>query len=153
MAQWVRTSWTKTSRGGPAAARRNAAPIAFRLPAEVAPFVHEVLMREVDDFHPHATIRAEPPGRDAGLRQVGERLRVHPVPSIWGMPRRDRRPPAVLLLPGEWVRWQINYRFVGMSGSDWSYRLDTLNLAYGQVPVDTFLGEPTYLVDERGWLR
>jgi hypothetical protein len=28
--QWVRTSWTKRSRGEPGAARRNAAPAAFR---------------------------------------------------------------------------------------------------------------------------
>ncbi|MFG3641680.1 hypothetical protein ACGF3C_15570 [Micromonospora sp. NPDC047762] len=47
------------------------------------------------------------------------------------------------------MRWQINYRFVGMSGGAWLYRLDTLNLAHGAVPADTFLGEPTWFIDER----
>jgi hypothetical protein len=59
----------------------------------------------------------------------------------------------VLLKPGEWVRWQINYRFVGCCTGDWSYRFETLSVAHGQVSVDTFLGEPTYVVDERGYLR
>ncbi|MER5689898.1 hypothetical protein [Streptomyces sp. NPDC002205] len=30
--QWVHTPWTKESRGGEAASRRNAAPIGFALP-------------------------------------------------------------------------------------------------------------------------
>ncbi|MFD7130855.1 hypothetical protein [Streptomyces sp. NPDC059894] len=29
--QWIRTSWTKESRGGEAAARRNAVPVGFRV--------------------------------------------------------------------------------------------------------------------------
>jgi hypothetical protein len=116
--------------------------------------MHGILMRETEDFHPHATVRAEPAADwEVELRQVGERLRVQLVPSDWGMPRRSRRAPAVLLMPGQWVRWQINYRFVGSCGGDWSYRLDTLNLAHGQIPADTFLGQSTYFVDERGYLR
>jgi hypothetical protein len=44
--QRVRTSWTTLSRGGPAAARRNAAPVGFVLPEVVAPLAHEVVMRD-----------------------------------------------------------------------------------------------------------
>jgi hypothetical protein len=71
----------------------------------------------------------------------------------FGMPRRWRRPPAVRLAPGEWLRWQINYRFIGSWGGEWAYRLDTLNLACGLVRADVFLGTPTRQVDERAYLR
>lgn len=43
VAQLVRTSWTKLSRGGDAAARGNAAPVGFALPAPRRPLAHEVL--------------------------------------------------------------------------------------------------------------
>jgi hypothetical protein len=154
--QWVRTSWTKASRGGPTAARRNAAPIAFPLPAAVGPLVHEVVMREEKNFAPHAEHRVGIPAEhEVELRLVDDRLRVMLVANAWGMPRRNRRPPAVLLKPGEWLRWQINYRFSGSRpwGHQWSYRLDTLNIANGPVALDAFLGEPRHLVDERAFLR
>ncbi|MEU6037222.1 hypothetical protein ABZ801_17625 [Actinomadura sp. NPDC047616] len=68
---------------------------------------------------------------------------VHP-----GAPPLRRRPRRV---PGETLRWQINYRFSCYHG--WSYRLDTLNLAYGTAfPPDVFLTPPTRNVDERARL-
>lgn len=115
VAQLVRTSWTKRSRRAPGAAPRNAAPAAFLLPALQPPFVHQVLMGEHDDFQPHFTVHEGLPGtgpdsaillnEDNGLLQV--QLTVTP----FGMPRRWRRPPAVRIAPGDWLRWQINYRF------------------------------------------
>ena len=69
------------------------------------------------------------------------RLRVELVVTPFGMPRRWRRPPAVRLSRSEWVRWQVNYRFPYESG--WSYRLDTLNLAYSLESSDVFTGVPT----------
>ncbi|MEU6602543.1 hypothetical protein [Streptomyces flaveolus] len=50
-------------------------------------------------------------------------------------------------MPGAWLRWQINYRFSGYS-RDWTYRLDTLNIAFGPAPTNLFLGTPTHHVDE-----
>ncbi len=58
------------------------------------------------------------------------------------------RPPAVWLCSGEWLRWQVNYRF-SVPRSDWSYRLETLDLAYGPADAVVFLGIPTHRVDER----
>jgi hypothetical protein len=57
--QRVVTSWTKQSRGGAAAARRNAVPEAFSLPAAGpgAVWVHEVDAREHDDFTPVEAVR------------------------------------------------------------------------------------------------
>lgn len=151
--QLVRTSWTKRSRGGPEAARRNAAPTAFPLPADLSWALHEVAMEEFDSFEPRMQMRdLSDPG--TVLREADGLLRVAP-PEVtrFAMPRRDRRPPAVRLAPGEWLQWQINYRFVGSCSGDWSYRLDTFNIVYGATAPDVFLGVPTRQVDERRSLR
>jgi hypothetical protein len=152
--QWVRTSWTKRSRGGVGAARRNAVPVGFAVPAGHAPFAHLVVMREQDDFRPSDSVEAVT-SVDVSLRRVGTRVRVFPrIGPLFAVPPRPRRPPAVHLLPGEWVRWQLNYRFSSATGAwDWTYWQDTFNIAHGRTDADVFLGEPTYVVDERGPLR
>ncbi|MET8357948.1 hypothetical protein [Micromonospora sp. NPDC005171] len=147
--QWVRTTWTKRSRGGAEATRRNAVPVSFALPAQAMPLTHEVDMAEADGFEPREGLVRAPYRSEVRLRLADGQLRVELLASAWGMPRRHRRPPAVRLAYGEWLRWQINYRFTGMSGGAWRYRLDTLNLAHGAVPADTFLGEPPRFIDER----
>jgi hypothetical protein len=87
------------------------------------------------------------------LREANGLLRVQLTVAEFGMPRRRRRPPAVRLARGEWVRWQVNYRFSPCCG-DWTYRLDTLNLFHGSADSrDLFLGVPTYYVSELGSLR
>ena len=152
IAQWVRVSWTKRSRGGQAAARRNAVPSGFPLPTIQSPLVHTVMMAERDDFESRESLHyGEPDQTEVLLREADGRLRVELVITPFGMPRRWRRPPAVWLSQDEWVRWQVNYRFPYEDG--WSYRLDTLNLAYGPVSSDIFTGVPTLHVDERASLR
>ncbi|MGI8335719.1 hypothetical protein ACRYCC_37705 [Actinomadura scrupuli] len=154
--QWVRTSWTKRSRGGEAATRRNAVPVAFMLPQSGLPFVHDVRMDESAGFEPRiALLDGPPPVDDVDLRESDGLLRVHLSATPYGVPRRWRRPPAVRLARGEWLRWQINYRFSGTCscGQEWNYRLDTLNLAYGPVDSGAFLGEPGRHIDERARLR
>ncbi|MFF2197849.1 hypothetical protein [Streptomyces sp. NPDC058157] len=155
--QWVRTSWTKESRGGRGAARRNAAPTAFVLPPGPPPFTHEVRMHEAEAFQPRSVVHDGMPdsGTDAGvlLREVDGVLLVQLVATPFGMPRRWRRPPAVRLARGEWLRWQINYRFARLCGGEWTYRLDTLNIVHGPARPDLFLGAPTRHVDERAGLR
>lgn len=148
-ALWVRTSWTKKSRGaGAGAARRNAAPVGFPLPG---PGVQEVRMDESSGFEPRwragelSVDEVSLTEEDTGV------LRVHLIDDKWGMPHR-RRHPAVRIASGEWIRWQINYRFVYFCSGDWSYRLDTLNLAYGEHDTNVFLGTPTRFVDERARL-
>ncbi|MEU3528086.1 hypothetical protein AB0E62_30175 [Streptomyces sp. NPDC038707] len=151
--QRVRTSWTKVSRGGTRAALRNAAPIAFSLPPGLTSALHDVSLRESDSFVPYTSVRdLSDPG--LGLRESDGLLRVHrPETTVFGMPRRTRRPPALRLAPGQWVQWQINYRFVGTWGGPWSYRLDTFNVAYCPASLEVFLGAPTHRVDERARLR
>lgn len=152
IAQWVRTSWTKRSRGGVAAARRNAVPSGFPLPSVQPPLVHTLAAAERDNFEVRESLHyGEPDRADVLLREADGMLRVELVVTPFGMPRRRRRPPAIRLSQGEWVRWQVNYRFPYEDG--WSYRLDTLNLAYGPVLSDVFTGTPTLHVDERASLR
>ncbi|MGW2367792.1 hypothetical protein ACWCZ5_19690 [Streptomyces sp. NPDC001667] len=152
--QWIRTSWTKQSRGGEQAARRNAVPVGFTLPHALAPFAHRVRMHERDGFAPY-DVQEELSRVNVQLREADGRLRVQPrIEPLCGLPPRTRRPPAVRLAPGQWVRWQLNYRFSSASGmQDWSYWLDTFNVAYGPVNDDVFLSPPTVYVDERGPLR
>lgn len=157
--QRVQTSWTKQSRGGPLAAIRNAAPVGFALPRVTPPFLHEVWMRESEESRPqHRSVdELSNAAEDHGvlLRVEGDgRLRVQLAVAPFGMPRRHRRPPAVRLNRGEWLRWQINYRFAGGTrGDQWTYRLDTLNIAHGVVVADLFRGVPARDVDERALLR
>ncbi|MFF7728537.1 hypothetical protein [Streptomyces sp. NPDC008001] len=111
-------------------------------------------MREAEGFSPRMSerdlsraglvLREEAGG---GALQVGP-----PEVTHFSAPRRNRRPPKVRLVPGQWVRWQINYRY-GNQGGPWAYRLETFNVAYGAAPADVFLGTPTRSVDERGFLR
>lgn len=153
-AQWVRVSWTKLSRGGPAAAVRNALPAGCVLPELPGRSAHVVRMREEAGFAPVETV-ADVGTLNVSLREVGGRLRVLPrIGPLHGLPPRKRRPPAVKLAPGEWVRWRLNYRFSSSAGmQDWSYWLDTFNVGYGDLSAEVFLGEPTRFVDERGPVR
>ncbi|MFJ8923508.1 hypothetical protein ACIREK_29020 [Streptomyces sp. NPDC102415] len=152
--QWIRTSWTKQSRGGEAATRRNAASVGFRVPPLPPAVAHVVRMHECYDFAP---FDGQENLRKVGvqLREDGGRLRALPrVQPLFAIPPRPRRPPAVRLVPGQWARWQLNYRFSSAAGvRGWSYWLDTFNIAYGPVEADAFLSSPTVLVDERGPVR
>lgn len=122
-AQWVRTVWTKRSRGGAAAARRNAVPVGFPLPEVPLDRAHVVWVTERQDFTPEESRRdldgipVSLPERDGGLRVFAR--------GGFGVPLRPRRPPAVWLRPGQWVGWQLDHRHSRSSGTaDWSYSLD-----------------------------
>lgn len=151
VAQRVRTTWTKRSRGGPGAAARNRVPIAFPLPAGVE--LHDVQVDESAGFEPRFAGRPLTELDDVRLREADGGLLVLVTPSLWGMPRRNRPRSPVRLEPGEWLRWQVNLRFGATysSGREWSYQLETLNLAYGGRP--DFTGKPTRSVTELGDLR
>ncbi|UGT44035.1 hypothetical protein LTV02_11900 [Nocardia yamanashiensis] len=153
-AQWVRTWWTKQSRSGAAATRRNQLPVAFPLPEIAAPLTHEVVMREWHyDFEPESSILYALPDRsEVAIKEEGSTLRVMPASAQpKGVIRR--RPPAVRIREGEWLRWQITYRHASLLGrGPWYYRLDTLNVAYGPVTANVFLGTPSRFVDERAQL-
>lgn len=159
--QHVVVEWTKRSRGGAGAARRNSVPHGYPLPHPPAGRgVHHVTCLEYGDFaaaHDWAALPAPGVGQgpvrehELRLRLDGPALHVLMEVGNYGMPRRPRR-PAVRLRPGEWLRWLINAR---MHGDDdgWWYRLDTYNVVVGPHAADVFLGTPTRVVDERAYLR
>ncbi|MGW7522413.1 hypothetical protein [Streptomyces sp. NPDC054783] len=150
--QLVRTVWTKRSRGGAAAARRNAVPVGFPLPEVPLDGAHTVWVAERHGFEPRES-RTDLGGISVSVRERDGGLRVF-VHNGFGVPLRPRRPPAVWLPPGKWLRRQLNHRSSSASGmADWSYSLDTFNVAYGAVERDVFLGEPAVLVDECGPVR
>ena len=151
--QWIRTMWTKRSRGAPHSDARNRAPLAFVLPAGPGPLLHDVLMQERDGFHPHFTVTEELPARwRLHLREKAGDLTVQ-LPRGFGVPVRNYR-PSVTIGRGEWLRWQMNSRFSSATGrNDWMYELQTVNLAFGPVERDAFLGVPSHLVDELASLR
>lgn len=152
IAQLVRTEWTKQSRGGPGAALRNAAPVGFALPSVHPPLTHVVIMAERDGFEPAESLEYARPDRDnIRLTEAGGRLRVALVPSRMGAPERAFRPNDAWLERGEWLRWQINYRFAFYDS--WKYRLDTWNIAYADAESGTFTGTPVRRIDERAQLR
>lgn len=153
VAQLVTTWWTKESRGGAAATRRNALPIAFPLDDRHRPLTHTVTMHEDENFEPLVTVTRDVPDRAVvQLREADGRLRVMLVSAQVFV---RRRPPAARIEPGQWLRWRMNYRFRTWAGvGPWRYRLDTLNVAFGPgIDDDIFLGTPTKLVDERALLR
>lgn len=155
--QWVRTSWTKRSRGGPGAIRRSTLPEAFPLPESAPPFVHEVRMQERDGFTPTTTITSGlPPTTDVELTETDDTLRVLLVAQAipeWASNGLDLawRPAAVTLRPRQTLRWQITHRFTTERG--WHYRLDTLNISYGKHTAEVFLHPPTHRIDERSQPR
>lgn len=160
--QWVSIEWTKRSRGGRGAALRSAAPVQFRLPGRRAGVVQEISIAERNDFVPIESVDIMPPEREPGPARSGLRLvradrgvRVELLLARHGAPGRTRRPPAVWLGPGQWLRWQVNYRVSWplIEGGQWEYRQDTLNIAVGPAEPELFFGEPTRHVDERGLLR
>jgi hypothetical protein len=75
-----------------------------------------IRMHERDGFEPYDA--QEERGKvDVQLREADGRLRVFPrVQPLLALPPRPRRPPAVRLAPGQWVRWQLNYRFSSALG-------------------------------------
>ncbi|HEX2144135.1 MAG TPA: hypothetical protein VHG10_06485 [Glycomyces sp.] len=120
--------------------------------------MHEVTMREAEGFQPHFATLTEMPASSvqagAFLQMEGDgRLKVRLIPSPFGIPHRKQRPPAVRIERGEWLRWQVNYRFAGLSGGKWTYRLDTLNVVNGPASTNIFIGAPTRHVDECAILR
>jgi hypothetical protein len=153
---WVRTYWTRRSRGAPGAIRRSALPEAFPLPDAAPPFVHEVRMSERDDFTPHSTVtNGLPSSTEVELTEANGLLHVLLVAQHapeWASNGLDLawRPAAVPLRPRQALRWQINHRFRAERG--WYYRLDTLNVSYGKSSAEVFLHPPTRRIDERAQL-
>lgn len=150
--QLVKTTWTKASRGGGEASRRNSVPTLFPAADQARPCWQEISQDELDGFTPRMTVTTGIPGKALiALTESADLLRVLPRPISYGSPHRRRRPPAVRLARTEWLRWRINYRYHSHQG--WIYRLDTWNIAYRPASSEVFVGPPRFDVDELAWMR
>ena len=154
--QRISTWWTKESRGAPAATARNSAPIAFPLPPDFTSGLHDVVMREATDFEPTERT-ADLADTELGLplQAVGGSLHIRPPERYPGsVIIRNRRPPAVNLDAGQWLRWQINHCLIAWSGGPSHYVLQTFNVYFGPPPGPRiFLSTPARSLDERSRLR
>lgn len=118
----------------------------FPLPEIGGPLLHEIDMREWQDFAPQISIGHDlPDPTRIGLRESGGLLLVSLAPAPGGNPAREYRRPDIELAPGRWLRWRINYRFSPM-WSNGFYRQDTLNLAYR---ATDFTSPPARDIDDR----
>lgn len=150
--QWVRTYWTRRTRGGPQAARRSALPEAFPLPDASPPFVHDVRMYEGTGYEPEFSLAEGLPPEDmVRLTEADGVLRVKLVPDhssreLTGL-EAGRKSEGVPLKRRHTLRWQVNYRLAAEWG--WYYRLDTLNVAYGMWSAEVFVQPPVRRIDGR----
>lgn len=160
--QEIVTNWTKASRTGQGARRRNAVPASLPLPhTPAAPgrltslVHHQVAYPEAREFQAdRSRFETRPLNRGETLR-VGCALVRHVdggAEVVWawhrrcGAPPRSEHPRTVLTLAaGEWgrVRWSgRRSSLFGMQG--WSYQQTTVNVAvHAGVPLDPFPGQPT----------
>jgi len=124
------------------------------LPDVTLPVTHEITFDERSLFVPRVLVRhGEPAEAEVELTEADGMLRVFLTATGFGIPNRWRRPPAVRLAAGQWLRWQINYRLAGPCCGEGTYQQDTLNLAYGKVSANVFQGTPSHHRDERAHLR
>ncbi|GAA1540263.1 hypothetical protein GCM10009678_23300 [Actinomadura kijaniata] len=143
--QWVRTSWTKRSRGAPGAVRRNACPLAFPLPDAPQPFLHRVTMAEWEDFRPRFRSAGElPPTRWVRFEER-DGLLVVGFPGVTGS-----RPRSLPLRRRQTLRLRTTWaESVSYYNPTRIYHHDTFNIAYGPVSAEVFLRPPSREVDLR----
>jgi hypothetical protein len=167
LVQHIICSWSKASRGGPSAARRNAVPEALPLPdAGVgkrgdALIQHTASYGEGNDFA--SPSRDSFTAESAGVISIGC-VRVEPLGGgarvafeydfrRAGMPPRETHPRAQTktdfeLGVGEWGRVLYNGRFSSDEGG-WWYQKTVVNVGcYDEVQAGVFVSTPPlYTVD------
>ena len=167
LVQHVTSSWSKASRGGPSAARRNAVPEALLLPKAAvgkrgnALIQHTASYGEDNDFvsPSHDSLTAE----SAGVIRIGC-VRVEPLDGgarvafeydfrVAGMPPRDAHQMAKAradfeLAVGEWGRVLYNGRFSSDEGG-WGYQKTVVNVGcHDEVQAEAFVStRPLYTID------
>ncbi len=137
--QWISLSWGKAARGGPLATRRNACPVGLPLPDHPQPFTHRVVMSQWGDFEPRSRIEtALPPEDVVALVDLGDRL------AVWFTLLRKERMRPRYVLRNQYIRLTVHSRET--TESQWIWKRDTFNIAYGPVSGETFLLPPNHVV-------
>lgn len=160
--QRITTEWTKTSRGGDGAARRNATPAAVTLPpisdADADYLFHDNRFLEWERFQQYSRltessiqphIRVEPLFLHVSSNSVATRF-------VWswhhcGAPERESHDLFQLSL-GEWGQFSCNGRFgaESSSGREWGYHKTVFNIAFvPQFTDDLFIQSKPNACDSR----
>ena len=140
--QEIVTEWSKTSRGGKEASRRNATPSTLKLPsipAGVDVAVHSVRITEWGKFKPRSTVSVDNkmPLRlgCVEIKSVGEAViaRFQYTTDCGGAPERGWMRKEVRIAPGQSAQIQYNGRFSWESA--WMYRHTVINIAVVDEPT------------------
>ena len=135
--QHIITSWTKESRGGQDANRRNAVPIVAKLPVPSTKsklVVHTLTYKEEDNFltpiDEVSTDQSLPLTLAfINIKQVGPDVLVSVrYNHSMGAPERNSIRKDIRISPDEWVQILSNGRFGG--DIEWFYRHEAFNIAY-----------------------
>ncbi|MEQ8677094.1 MAG: hypothetical protein RLP44_15070 [Aggregatilineales bacterium] len=157
--QEIKIQWTKASRGGEGASRRNTVPDALtlaKLPQTLPPLplVHQrTVYAEAADFQPSVTQteihdlmlnRHVFIGCVRIISQTAQlQLTYQPGISCAGAPKRTFTRKEFVLKPDTWARIGYNGRFGWASG--WSYHKTVFNIAYiSATGGDIFANEPAH---------
>lgn len=142
IAQEIKTTWTKASRGFPLSVRRNAVPDTFIIPIHSLAakdsmlLEHRVWFAEQENFDlPHHTINTFAACDVISYGCVKLELMTDSINVVWqynhhdgGAPDRGSKPKqAFSLTPNQCGRITYNGRFAYEGG--WSYRKTVLNIA------------------------
>jgi hypothetical protein len=158
--QHITTDWTKASRGGDGARRRNAVPERLPIPDElVAPNclirMHRVQFDEAADFQPEYSTAMEDSleflhCRGMALQFEGDGVDVSFVRDHFNAAIADRRIvdatgkvvsqiPAFRLKAGQWGQLVNNGRYTDVDTGNWSYEKSIVNIALFAAEVDAQL--------------
>jgi hypothetical protein len=168
--QEIRTIWSKASRGGAAAARRNAVPEAALFPPAGSPSAPAIVRQrqvygEANDFAEPLESEAVESTSDSisiGCVTIGVSAGRVTVAYEYdyrcgGLPPRHSRPGAggrdeLAVEPGRWVRVRYNGRF---SGDVWWYEKVVVNVGLFERPApDMFVStEPAEEISRMAELR
>lgn len=142
--QHIGTIWSKASRGGEEARRRNASPHALPLPLEVASkegLLHFVFFNEHDNFVPHETSQSlaslTAPLRQGCVTIQRDEGGTCQVAFRWtngkgGAPERSHCRRNLTLPSGQWCQVLWNGRFTDPDSGRWWYEKHVVNVGWGE---------------------
>ena len=167
--QSIRVQWTKQSRGGTRATRRNTVPVALPLPVmDLRDIDHPIILIQHDLHYDEPDFAISHQSFDVGQMAFNTRHELRCV-DVWaqrahlrvryqygrycaGAPERSASPKTLDLGLGDWGRVIFNERFGWASG--WSYHQQVHNIALvSELDADLFLSEPPHLMTDLADLR
>jgi hypothetical protein len=160
--QYIRTTWTKASRGGNNARRRNLLPRCLPLPLECFTArcaVHRAEFSEHSEFRLVESVAKASSLFELGIRDLameldGDCLLVHLLRDPQNAAAANRvyrdepgnvvdKIRAFALQAGEWGQLRYNGRYVDFDTGHWWYEQSVCNIAlFSDVAADRFVATP-----------